>query len=193
MAIERTISLEEFAKQMRDLADALPIALINAMEQSLGLIGNQAAYKYMITTSGEGRFVNLTRLTWRSGRLAKSLIGHTFGRSMSPEGKIEVEATDREIRGRLISFVPYAARHEYGGNFKITENQTKYFYYRYKNPGVHDPEMWLALYRKGKAGGSIHTPARPFLGPAIRSDETFTGIRNIIEANFTAMTARLGR
>lgn len=173
--------------------------LVLSMKQSVQFFGQVAATKYMIPNAptGEGYFANLLKLTWRMRRLAFSLytsetnFSETAGVDTLKEGRIETELSTSEVRGRLITFVPYAARHEWGGYFDISLKQIKYFFYRYKNPGPYDPEMWLALAKKGLRGGKIRTPARSFINPTFADPMTTEGIRNILTVNFNRMAEGL--
>lgn len=56
--------------------------------------------------------------------------------------------------------VPYSAIHEYGGTFKITDRQRRFFWAKYSETGT---SMWKAL-----ALSETYTiPPRPYLRPAV--------------------------
>lgn len=188
------------------LAMEFPKMVSLAMYESLRLIGLVATSKYMIQTgtgagsklAGVGSPVAKDKLTMRSGRLARSLVGQSGfsgpGAAGGPdkigtrEGFMKVTREGSRWVGRIGTNVPYAARHEFGGDYPITKRQMGFFYGRYKETG---DKMWIAMYAKGKKGGVIITPRRPFLGPATTDPETIQGIDAIFINQFNMMAAKV--
>lgn len=89
-----------------------PIHISRAIDNSLNMVGQIASGKYMISPGGKGLPVNSERVTWRSGRLARSLL-----RRDSTEGTHLIRNESGRWIGIKGSKVPYAAIHEYGGRF----------------------------------------------------------------------------
>lgn len=171
----------------------IPKRAVRAMYRAMGVAGNIAATKYMVRNStaggvylkGQGA-VDPSRLTWRSGRLARSLSGQeTQGQTgMTPEGIRNVVQQGSKTVGQFGSAVPYAARHEWGGTFPITARQRGFFYAKWKE--TRD-SMWRALFVKGLKGGSITTPPRPFLMPTINDPQAQESMWAQFTDEFTEM------
>lgn len=183
MARQLNITIPEGKELVEDIAREFPKRVSRSMHKALTLVGQIATSKYMVQTgtgggsnkAGVGVGVNATRLTLRSGALARALVrGKEAGgiREVKREGDHWTGTT-----GVRLEQVPYARRHEFGGTFPITKKATGYFFHRFRETA--EP-IWLALALKGKKGGSITTPARPFLRPAAIDPDTQRGMDKII-------------
>jgi hypothetical protein len=191
MSIQLQLPLPQFANLTKQMADELPRMEARAMWKALALAGQIATGQYMIMTGGAsgstlpgvGTAVNATRLTWRSGRLARSLVGQstwvqdTSGVRREAEGDRVVEVRPGSFYGRITTYVPYARRHEYGGTFPVTNKQAVFFYHKWQETRN---EMWKAM----SYSRTITTPPRPFMGPTFQGAEFRQGIQRIFAAEF---------
>jgi len=169
----------------RRAAEKLPAIIAQTMRDALTLIGNTAATKFMVV-SGTGKGsklpgadspVNPSMLTWRSGRLARSLF-----RRDNPENITRVFIEGDQFVGEVGTRVPYAAIHEYGGTIParvqpITPRMRSFFWARWYATGG---EKWkhMALKRKSPALNipAISMPARPFLSPTTEDGVVREGV-----------------
>jgi phage gpG-like protein len=146
--------------------------LVKGMYEILNVIGNVAATEYMIMT-GTGRRSRLPRpdvpvhpskLTWRTGRLARSLVRGTDSDAIE---EVKVEGT--RIIGRKGTRVPYAAIHEYGGTIQHPGG-TAYIVTRRGARFISNAEAETTRRQVRRTRPHpITIPARPYLRPAVQS------------------------
>jgi len=191
-----------FKKLTEEALTELPSVLTAAMYKALNLLGDIAASEFMISGTGDYSefveafyYVHPTKLQWRSGRLGKALIGggKLAGDSQYPERVTTVSMEGWRFVGGLTINVPYAIRHEFGGTYSITSRQTSMFYARWKSGAPPSESLWKALFFKGRAGGSITTPPRPFLNPALMSDMMLTGTKNIFVHDISMLMDKIAK
>ena len=130
------VSLEgvkELNAMTKEAAFILSRNITNAMSNTMRVVGQTATTKYMIPSARmkretlkhlESRIYGLptnpTKLTWRSGRLANSLVRFsTQGENaFSEDGGIRIDKMNGNIIGVLYTKVPYAKIHELGIGIK---------------------------------------------------------------------------
>jgi len=186
--------MTRIGEAVRAAAEALPATIARSMQDALKVVANAAATKYMIMTRGprgkdnslpaSNTGVDATRLTWRTGNLARSLV-----RTDHPDNiqRIyqSVEGGGLDITGEVGTSVKYAAIHEYGGvippvSMNITEKMRSFFWvmwYKTKD------EKWKFMALK-RLMPVINIPTRtirprPFLGPASEDVEVRTAIQDL--------------
>jgi hypothetical protein len=173
-----------------ELIELLPVTIAQAMGDALNFMGQSAVSRHMIMTGGAqaSRWtpINASMLTIRTGRLARSLMGQIQGSksSVMNEGRHTISQSGNLFQGEIATSVPYARSHEFGGDFRITERQTKFFYAMWKTRGDTSTEardMWFALFLKGKMRKTIRRPARPFMRPMIADPITHDGVNRIFK------------
>jgi phage gpG-like protein len=158
----------------KQVAEKLSENLMSGVKNILISVGQLAASEYMIPTSARkgmgkvfGQKTDATKLTWRTGKLARSLTrtgaGNDGGINVKKKGMMSVEGT-------IYTGVPYARIHEYGGVIPeqmITPKQRRFFWAAYHK---NDDEMWKAL-ALGKTVRAKVIPKRPFLNPAMKDKD----------------------
>ena len=176
------------------MASELPKVINKAMREALKRIGQTATTKYMIRSSGErnltyprltanvSQAVDPLRLTWRSGRLARSLVQTDNSANIT---KISNEANI--FKGTLgINLapipegVPYARIHELGGDIRPKIKKILAWVTSGERPTT--PEGWRLAKKAGRAVFSMHShiPSRPYLMPAIRDKQLIEESKEIL-------------
>lgn len=184
--------LQALERGIRESSQALPATIAGIMRDSLKLVANTAVSRYMIATRGPRSStrrlpgvnapVDPTRLTWRTGNLARSLVrddhpGHVH--RIRSVGGIT-------LAGEIGTRVNYAAIHEYGGvlpahTMAITERMRRFFWAKWYETG--DDKWKRSAMKRNPAAVSIPARtmrARPFLNPAAQDRDVEEGINQMI-------------
>ena len=175
--------LSKLEPALLSAAADLPRIITQTMRDALRLVGQTAATRYMIQTgTRSGRVpgglpsntigTNPTLLTWRTGRLARSLV-----RTDDAENITRIRQEGTMIIGEVGTKVPYAPIHEYGGTIParvqpITPRMRRFFWAKFYE--TRD-EKWKRVALKARPP-VINVPAirirpRPFLGPTVRDEK----------------------
>lgn len=190
----KIVGTDLLQKHIDELKTELPQAICEAVIESLWLVGNVAVTKFMLQGQPYGAFkgqyqniINAKRLTNRSYRLARSLVGKgQAGNAMNAEGRAVIESQNMDITiGSLSTAVPYAKIHEEGGvtSPHIIRSKSGKMLRWYDKSG--NPVFARVVNHPGS-----NIPARPYLNPALNDPDTSKGINLVFNNRMKRMLVK---
>lgn len=191
-------------RQLLEYSNDVEAEMAEMVREMLGIISIISVADFMVTQgtggSGEGRFESQAapdKLTIRDRLLAASVLGtqlpatYTAGsQAMNPAGsQHHIENVYRSgdvLSGELGSSLPYAAIHEYGGEFDVpvTQKMRSFFWAKWYNSGG---DKWKAMALTQKTSFHIRMPKRPYLEPA-RDKAMQSAIPKYLDKRMTQIT-----
>lgn len=176
---------EQFISDVRTVQTELQTALLNWAKSAQVIIGAAATNEFMkdarTLTVGAGDGTAVTgpgTLRIITGRLARSLVD-SFSGGMQ-EGISQVTVEDMALRLVYGSKVPYAYRHEYGGNEAVQSHVRKLT--RAVDRPIGMRYTWVKSHNRT-------VPARPFLNPAF--DAVKADLQRLLETTLPAAFAKV--
>lgn len=134
-------------------------------ERVLSRIAINAA-SHMIVPGGIGKPSDRTKVTTRTARLLRSIVGARGQEWQGKESVKSIRVSKSKFDATVGTKVPYAAVHEFGHPARtdlITSQQRKFFwamFYKSKEPKWKGAALSKGIHRKAYGG-------RPFLAPAM--------------------------
>jgi hypothetical protein len=180
-------------EQLGQVADEVPTRVENEVLRPIGAFisvrfGQVATNRYMQEgppPNEHGRFpprspLDTGPLRKLTERLAQAYRASFKAGVRESETEVLVDGSMGQLRWRKIISVPYAALHEFGGEFSftldITDKMRGFFYAKAKETGINEFNTWWRMFLASQTQSSFQisgsVPARPVATPTIRDMET---------------------
>ena len=159
--------LAKLSKQLRAIITKSRPLKKRIANMAVARIGARSVQDFMIDggKEGVGQPVNADKLTIRSQRLSRAVLG-------GAGSKKDIKFSQGTLKLIWTILVPYAAIHEFGGviNITITAQMRKFFWAMWYES---NDDKWKGMALTKKTTFKIDMQARPYLEPAAKMELPF--------------------